>query len=207
MTTANNVNSEEYYVNLVDALRQKKNVQIMCKEEKNILRKCILCRSYLSSNQWAPIMEEHIMEIFGIRKKKNNTSGDGNTNKNFNIEIKVSLGTDNGQVNFVQIRPDHDVDYYILLVYNLHEEQLGKVHWFLCKSQELYHLIPEYGGYAHGTTEKLGKITLDNIHGRNCEYCLRPNPKAKETTKPKLLWNRMVELFEVSEEDIINTIS
>jgi len=178
----------------------------VCKNETDTLRKCILCKAYLSSNQWSVLLEQFIKQKFKMSRTQNNVSGDGITTKDLNVEIKVSLGADNGQVHFVQIRPDHKVDYYLMLVYNVHEGDLGNTYWLLCKSEELYALLPEYGGYAHGTIEKLGKITMDNIYGRNCEYALRPNPIAKVGTKVKRLWDTMTDMFSVTEEDIHNII-
>lgn len=65
------------------------------------------------------------------------------------------------------------------VVYNVHEGDIGKIYWLLCKAEQLYSLLPKFGGYAHGTIEKLGKISLDNLYRRNCEYALRPNFLAK----------------------------
>jgi len=195
-----------YYMGLVESLRRKSDFYDACKNETDTLRKCLLCKAHLSSNQWSVLMENFIKEKFNISKRNNNVSGDGITTKDYNIEIKVSLGTDNGQVHFVQIRPDHKVDYYLMLVYNVHEGDLGKIYWLLCNADELYALLPEYGGYAHGTVERLGKITSDNICGRNCEYALRPNPMSKRGTKARRLWDTMVDMFGVNEEDVINTI-
>ena len=109
-------------------------------------------------------------------------------------------------MNFVQIRPDHNIDYYIFLAYDLFEGEVGEIYWLLCKAEELYQLIPEYGGYAHGTIKQLGKITPENIYGRNCEYALRPNPQARPGTKPRKLWEIMLSKFKVSEEIIRETI-
>lgn len=199
-------NDEDFYVQLASSLRSQHNKYDMCRNEVSTLKKCLLCKAYLSSNQWSVMLEEHIRYRFNIAKKKDNVSGDGNTSNNFNVEIKVSLGTDNGQVHFVQIRPDHNVDYYILLVYNVHEGTIGRLHWLLCNAKELYSLLPEYGGYAHGTVERLGKISFDNIQGRNCEYALRPNLLAKSHTKQRRLWDKMIEMFEVSEEELMNRL-
>ena len=200
------VYDDEYFSGLVKSLRCKSDMYSVCKNETDTLRKCILCKAYLSSNQWSVLLEQFIKQKFKMSRTQNNVSGDGITNRDFNVEIKVSLGADNGQVHFVQIRPDHKVDYYLMLVYNVHEGKLGSIHWLLCKSEELYALLPEYGGYAHGTIEKLGKITLDNIYGRNCEYALRPNPVAKAGTKVRRLWDTMIDMFSVTEEDILNII-
>lgn len=85
-------------------------------------------------------------------------------------------------ISFVQIRPDHNIDYYILISYNLYDtsSKIGKAFVFKIPSNSLYELIVKYGGYAHGTCKQLGKITIHNIKGRNCEYALRCDPNKKK---------------------------
>lgn len=198
--------SAAFYTNIVKELRQNTNKIKICQEEKDTTRKCLLCRYYLSSMQWGPLLEKHIKEKFCINKAKNSTSGDGCSKKKKNIEIKVSLGTSQGSFNFVQIRPDHNIHYYLFLAYNLHYGKEGRIHWFLCKPQELYKLIPEYGGYAHGTVAKFGKITQRNMKGRNMEFALRPSPSATKGSKPHKLWQILLKKFERTEKAILKTI-
>lgn len=178
----------------------------ICEAEKNILQKCILCKHQLSSQQWGPLLESFIKEKFNIGPAVDSISGDGCSPKGLNIEIKVSLGDKGGQLNFVQLRPDHTIDYYLFLGYNLFEGGLGQTHWFLCPPKELYTLLPTYGGYAHGTISKLGGITMENIYGRGCEYALRPNPVLEDTRKGKKLWRLMCGKFSVTEDDITRRI-
>lgn len=70
-------------------------------------------------------------------------------------------------------------------------ETIGKGYIFKIPSQVMYDLIVRYGGYAHGTCAKLGKITQDNIKGRNCEYALRCDPNMKKG-KNFELWNKFM---------------
>ena len=70
-------------------------------------------------------------------------------------------------------------------------EKLGEGYIFKVPSQVMYNLIIRYGGYAHGTCSKLGKITEYNIKGRNCEYALRCDPNAKKG-KNYELWNEFM---------------
>lgn len=184
---------------LVQDMRGKNDHLHRCEAENDTLNKCILCKAYLSSNQWSFMLEKHVKTIFDIGRKKDNVSGDGiSMKRSKKIEIKVSLGDVNGQMNFVQLRPDHKIDFYVLLAYNLFEGELGGIYWFICDPASLYSLLSEYGGYAHGTIEKLGPITSDNIYGRNCEYVLRPNPTARDGTKSKRLWNILVNMFQTN---------
>lgn len=55
-----------------------------------------------------------------------------------------------------------------------------------------------FGGYDHRTCTVLGKITSDNIKGRNCEYALRCDPNAKKG-KNFELWNEFMK-YEVEYE-------
>jgi hypothetical protein len=174
---------------LVETMRSEDKYKKLCIEETDLLKKCILCRYHLSSQSWSIIMENFIKDKLKLNNKKDETSGDcSKLDKNY--EIKVSLGTSSGQINIVQIRPDHKIDYYIIVCYNIHEEVLGKVYTFLIPSNKIYTLIVEYGSYAHGTTSKLGLITDKNIFGRNLEYCLRPNPLKNNIAKK--LWNEFL---------------
>jgi hypothetical protein len=173
-----------------------------CVLECNILYKCIYCKKYLSSNQWGPLLETYIKKLFLLGKPINHVSGDGRSVNGKTIEIKVSLGDLKGQFNFVQIRPDHDIDYYIFMCYNLNDGELGKVYWFLCPSNKLYKLLPKYGGYAHGTIQKFGKIELSNIYGHKYEYALSPTP-----TSNTKLWKKLIKLFSCDEKYIMTQLT
>jgi len=203
MHALNSIDDDNEFRRIVSSMKLTTDHKELCQNETNTLKKCILCKRFLSANQWSVIMESHIKGRFNIGKPNNCVSGDGCSIINgINVEIKVSLGDSQGQMNFVQLRPDHKIDYYLLLAYNLFESTMGSVYWFLCRADDLYELVPLYGSYAHGTIEKLGVITSDNMKGRNCEYCLRPNPLKPTGTKQRALWDVMVERFLRSEEDI-----
>lgn len=189
-------------VAIVISLRNPICYKNKCQIENNILYKCIYCKKYLSATQWSPLLEDYIKTKFSLKKPVNNTSGDGCSKNNKNIEIKVSLGDTKGNFNFVQIRPDHDVNFYILMCFNVYEDELGKIYWFLCPADKLYNLLPKYGRYAHGTTEKFGKITLDNLFGHNYEYALRPQP-----AKNIGLWKILTEQFSCDEKHITTQLS
>jgi len=186
---------------LVFSMRNEDIFYKECLNEQDTLTKCIMCKKYLSSNKWGIVLEQFIKNKFNISPPIDKTSGDG-VLYGKNIEIKVSLGTLDGQFNFVQLRPEHKIDYYIFLAYDMFKEDLGKIYWFLCPSKELYELIPEYGGYAHGSVENLGKITRENLYRKNIEYCLRPNSVKHEYTKQRRLWEKLIEKFSVEEENI-----
>jgi hypothetical protein len=173
----------------------KSKILSQCRKENNTLYKCILCKHHLSSNQWSIILQEHLKNKFNIGHPIDNVSGDGLTQNKKNVEIKVSLGDVNGQFHFVQLRPDHKVDSYLFMVYNLNEHDIGKLYYFVCNADEVKQLIVNYGDYAHGTKTALGPICHQNLHGRNSEYSLRPHPLASQKNKQRKLWNLLVENF------------
>lgn len=177
---------------IVESLKTENKWKQKCANISNPLVKCIVAKLHLSSNEYGPIFEKYIKNIFSLDKPPDKTSGDGCIN-GMNIEIKVSLGDNSGKFNIVQIRPDHSVHYYIIFAYNIHERKYGKVYWFLIPVPEIYDIVIEYGDYAHGTKEKCGQITKDNMFGRNFEYAIRPNPNSSENTKQRKLWNALLQ--------------
>lgn len=187
---------------LVQNMKQKSNINIKkiidnmssCDSLTDI---CILGREYLPPQGTS--MESIIKEHLNIGPKIDETSGDGCKN-NINYELKVSIHSINSKFNFVQIRPDHNVHYYILIGYNMYDAidpNKGKGYIFKVPSDPMYDLIIKYGGYAHGTKKVLGNIiTLENLKGRNCEYALRCNPNAKKG-KDYTVWNELLK-YEVT---------
>ena len=154
-----------------------------------LTHKCILARKHLPSQSTA--FEKICKDHLEIGPAINETSGDGNKN-GVNYEIKVSIHAKKSKINFVQIRPDHNIDYYILIAYNMYENDAnGQAHIFKIPSIDLYELVVRYGGYAHGTLSVLGDITLDNMNGRNCEYALRCDPNATGGRNFEL-WNELI---------------
>jgi hypothetical protein len=187
--------NEEYLITLVKNMKIKDDQ----KNTKNIIdkinmcdtltKKCILVREYLSPQ--STIFEKIIKKDLLIEPPINNTSGDGCKN-NKNYEIKASVHAKKSKINWVQIRPDHNIDFYILIAYNIYEnDNIGKAYIFKIPSDLLYDLIVKYGGYAHGTCGVHNKITIENIKGRNCEYALRCNPNVKKG-KNHDLWNELL---------------
>ena len=153
---------------------------------KNLLEKCILAREYTKPQ--STIMEKIVKKNLEIQDSENELSGDG-IKKGVKYEIKFSIHDVNSKFNFLQIRPDHDIDFYIFIVYNLYaDDNLGKSYILKIPSNIIYKLIVMFGSYAHGTYKNLGKITFKNIKGRNCEFALRPNPNSKKSSKCFKLW-------------------
>jgi len=139
---------------------------------------CIL--NHLTAQQYGPLLEKFIRTKFKyIKNKAEDCIGDCYKNGK-NSEVKVSLGgSKHNKFNFVQIRPSHDCDIYILTAYYLsydNVEASGELYIFKIPKIDMKNIVVSFGGYAHGTIKKNGIITLDNINDDNNikEYALRP---------------------------------
>ena len=173
-------------------MKKKNNEKIIKKINScnNLTKKCVMVREYLKPQ--STIFQYIIMNDLEINKPDNNICGDGKKN-NVNYEIKTSLHAKGSKQNFVQIRPNHNIDYYILVSYNLYDKtsKLGKGHIFKIESDILYKLVIKYGGYAHGTYKKHGEINIENIKKNNYEYALRCDPNKKKGRNYDL-WNELL---------------
>jgi hypothetical protein len=190
---------------LVKEMREKeeslstKEIEDIIDKARTFTEKCILIKKYLTPQ--SAITEKIIKKDLKMENKINQTSGDARKNSN-NYEIKYSGHAKKSMWNFVQIRPDHDVQDYVLLGYNMYDESdkdIGKGYVFKVPAEKMYNLVINYGGYAHGTVGKLGKITKDNIKGRNCEYALRCDPNSKQG-KNKEIFDELLK-YEITYSD------
>lgn len=172
-------------------MEDEKNKQVILQKitsQPTLTGKCIMARNNLTPQSTE--MENICKQDLKIENPIDEVSGDGRKNGK-NYEIKISIHARRSKLNFVQIRPDHNVDYYIFIAYNMYEnDSIGQAYIFKISSNNVYDLVIRYGGYAHGTCSVLGKITLDNIKGRNCEYALRCDPNSKKG-KNLALWDEL----------------
>jgi hypothetical protein len=154
----------------------------------------------LSAQQYGPMLEKYIRTKFNyVKNKAEDCTGDCSKDGQ-NSEIKVSLGgNSHTKYNFVQIRPAHDCDMYILTAYHLSTDNVddeGELYVFKVPKEDIKKIIVSYGGYAHGTVKEYGKITLESINNENKEreYALRPSVNDK-------CWKELLK-FRVEEKDI-----
>mgnify|MGYP001174426663 FL=1 len=174
-------------------IQKKYNIKEIYKKvlySSDILEKCVLSRFYFKPQ--STYIEKIIKSNLEIEDPVDEISGDGHKN-GINYEIKTSLHDKNCKFNFVQIRPDHNIDFYIFLGLNIFEKDDDyKCYLFKIPSNNVYDLVIKYGDYAHGTIKRNGIITKDNFKGRNKEYCLRPNPNSKKSSKSYKLFEEML---------------
>lgn len=192
-----NISTEE----LIQLERRKRvgivDIKSRLRSKSSLHDQCVFCRNYAAPQ--STIMEQIIKEKLKIDHQQDELSGDGGKN-GYNYEIKVSLHDKKSKLHFVQIRPHHKIDYYILVGLNIYYGDHGKSYILKVPASNIYDLLPKYGGYAHGTVKENGIISKDNIEKnikKECEYALRPDPNGKTNTKPYKLW---VELSKFSVE-------
>jgi hypothetical protein len=140
----------------------------------------IYCKVHgLSGQVSGPLIENYIKVKYEM--KKNNASdctGDLNFNEQ-NLEIKVSNGGKcHNKFNYVQLRMNHTCAYILTAYYidNTNVDHCGDLFIFKLTKNDLKQLIAKYGSYAHGTIQKLGVISAQDLedHTNDKEYAIRP---------------------------------
>ena len=133
----------------------------------------------VSAQHYGPLLERFIRTKFNyIKNKAEDCNGDCSKDGK-NSEVKVSLGgATHTKFNFVQIRPSHDCETYILTAYNLSSENVeseGELYIFKVPKEDIKKIVVSFGGYAHGTIKEHGKITIESLDEKSTkEYALRP---------------------------------
>ncbi len=142
----------------------------------------VYCVLYgVSAQQYGPLLERFIRTNFKyVKNNANECTGDCSKDGK-NSEVKVSIGgATHSKFNFVQLRPAHDCDDYILTAYHLCHDNVadeGDLYIFKISKTDIKKLIVSHGGYAHGTIKEHGAITSESIEVEHVikEYALRPS--------------------------------
>lgn len=131
----------------------------------------------VSAQQYGPLLERFIRTKFNyIKNKAEDCTGDCSKDGK-NSEVKVSLGgATHTKFNFVQIRPSHDCETYILTAYNLSSKNVeseGELYIFKVPKEDIKKIVVSFGGYAHGTIKKHGKITIESLNDEKTQKNMR----------------------------------
>ena len=147
----------------------------------------IVSKAKLSSQQYGAALEKHIKKKFKWNAQIDNKSGDSTTLKGNRIEIKCSIEDATGGFNYVQIRPWHTLEFYLLANYSIKTDE---VIFLLCPKKEFVDLVVSNGQLAHGTKDATGEYD---------EYAYRPKMHRKLGTKGRQQWEDLQQ-WRVSEE-------
>jgi hypothetical protein len=134
------------------------------------------------------LIEKYIIDKFHM-KKISSTEGCGDAQFNgVNIEIKASFGGfTHNRFNYVQIRPHHLIDHYLLTAYYLNKNNIdtdGELFMFGLPKTVMNEFLQQFGQYAHG---------IKSDDHRN-EYAIRP-------VYGDSCWNELIK-YRISELDI-----
>ena len=145
---------------LASKINHKKEIM----KEPDIKEAHIYCKikHELSGAVTGPLIENYIKNKNGMIKNNSSLCIGDLHHAQTNLEIKVSTGgKDNNKFNYVQLRMNHSCEY-ILTAYYMNDDNVetkGELFIFRLTKRDIRELIFKYGGYAHGTIKKLGKIT------------------------------------------------
>lgn len=126
------------------------------------------------------LIENYIKHHY--KMTKNNSSaclGDLQSIDQTNFEIKISTGGNkHNQFNYVQLRMNHNCNYLLTAYYidDSNIDMCGELFIFRVNKVDIKKIIMGYGSYAHGTKQKLGAITPEDLDNpdNNKEYAIRP---------------------------------
>lgn len=196
------MNKSDLLQGLKDHLKVSKinhKVQVMkCDTLKEVHAYCL---QYTSSQQFGPLIERFIREKYGYTKNKAKDCNGDCSKDGKNTEVKASIGDKptHRKFNFVQIRPSHKCESYILTAYHVSSEnveEFGELYIFRVSKTDIKNIIVSYGGYAHGTNKEHGAITIDSLNDETSTklYALRP-------TMNDECWKALM-VFRISESDL-----
>jgi len=185
----------EYVESLRQSLQQgtdKARLKYDVINETNSRNAFIVAKSQLSPQQYGAALESHFKTKFGWGGQTDNKSGDATTPKGSKIEIKVSVEDAKGGFNYVQIRPNHSVDYYLLANYSISTDEVILLR---CPKEEFISTVADHGQLAHGTKDADFEYK---------EFAYRPKMHGKKGSKGRKLWDAIA-TWRVSEKELHGT--
>lgn len=180
-TKLSNNDNDEIKIKLKYILETSKcNHKVEIMKQNNIKLAHIYCKIHQLSGQITGHLIEQYIKNKYVMIKNNSSLCNGDLQHNqINFEIKVSNGgKENNKFNYVQLRINHNCEY-ILTAYYINYDNIeteGELFIFKLNKLNIKKIILKYGGYAHGTKQKLGEITENDLENpiNNKEYSIRP---------------------------------
>tara|TARA_R110000744_G_scaffold350701_1_gene456410 strand:+ start:55 stop:672 length:618 start_codon:yes stop_codon:yes gene_type:complete len=165
----------------------------------------VLSKTYLSSQSYGGVLESFYKRFFHLSKIKESQDGDLNSTHIGNVEVKVSIQHNVSDVQFcmMQLRPAHNVDYYLGVFYSFTE---SSIKYILAPSSNIKDIIEKYcGSYSHGTKTGKGKPIRKNWEKdteAEFQFSFQTNPSKR---KPYKIWSDL-KSFVYSEQELINKL-
>lgn len=125
-------------------------------KQKTIKDAHIYCKiNKLNGQTFGCLIEYYMINKFSMKKVKSSLQlGDAEKN-NLYYEIKTSLGGKfHNKFNYVQIRLNHKIDYYIFLAYYIDKNNVnncGELFIFKLNKYQVKEVVYKHGTLAHGT--------------------------------------------------------
>ena len=164
--------------NVLQLSKRKHKTEIL--NQPDLKNAHIYCKiNQLSGQVSGPLIESFIQQKYSMTKNNSSDCIGDLCHNGVNLEIKVSIGgKDHNKFNYVQLRMNHICDY-LLTAYYISEENVvsgGELFIFKLNKENMKNMIIQYGGYAHGTVQKLGAITEEDLSvpDNDKEYAIRP---------------------------------
>lgn len=160
---------------------EQMRLEILSKNSKNIMKDipkipslrnaCILAKHSLASPSHGTAVENWLIEYYDSKRiLSSEKKGDLKFHNQYNVEVKSSISKDGKKFNYVQLRPTHQIDFYLMPSYDMLNDNLFI---FFVHQSEMKKMILKYGSYAHGTKEEKGLIS-ENIDNQDVEFAIRP---------------------------------
>lgn len=139
----------------IDKIDYKKEII----KQKSIKDAHIFCKiNKLNGQTFGCLIEYYIIFKFSMEKVKASLQLGDAKKDDLYYEIKTSLGGKfHNKFNYVQLRLNHSIDYYIFLAYYIDKNNVnscGELFIFKLNKQELENIISKYGQLAHGTKKE-----------------------------------------------------
>ena len=185
------MNIDDMRLFLIENKQKRNSIKEKIYNTKTFRDACILSKYHLTPQSYGEVLNSWLRTHYKFQKiSASEKQGDDLIHGSFKTEVKVSIADDGKKANFVQIRLTHEVDFYLLVVYDLVKDD---IYYFLVNKEHMKDLIVKYGALAHGTKGEKGAITK-NLDNPDIEHALRP-------TINSALWNDLKK-FAISEKQI-----
>lgn len=181
---------------LLEGSIEHKTKILSCKDIKETHVYCKIHR--IPSQSYGSLIENYMISKYGYSKNSASNCNGDLTKGDETYELKVSMGGKTfDKFNFVQIRPTHSCDFYILTAYYLTESNVndeGELYIFRLNKHNMIELLKKHGQYAHGTIKEYGSKNQVDYSTTKIEFAVRTKINDK-------CWNYLLS-YRISENEL-----